>query len=80
MPLYVRDDAVNDLAEKYAHMTGQSKTEAVKRALLLAIDEESNQKSLAQRVQPIQERLQALGVVADGFDDKPLMDDLSGGL
>lgn len=80
MALYVRNETVNELAEKYARLTGQSKTNAVKRALEQAIEQKANQKSLAQRVQSIQERARKLGIEPDGFDDKALMDDLSGGL
>lgn len=74
----MRDEDINDLAEKFAQMTRQSKTAAVKRALELAIDQESNQKSLAERVKPIQERASKLGIELDGCDDKALMDELWG--
>jgi hypothetical protein len=32
MPLYISDDAVNDLAERPAALTGENKTEAVRSA------------------------------------------------
>lgn len=80
MALYVRDEAVNDLASKLAAMTGRNKTEALRYALERAIAEEAGRKSLAQRLRPVLERAQALGLAADGHDDKAFMDELSGGL
>ncbi|WP_300043105.1 type II toxin-antitoxin system VapB family antitoxin [uncultured Paracoccus sp.] len=80
MPLYVRDETVNDLAVKLAGLTGQNKTAAVKAALEDAIERQASQKTLAQRVAAIQGAARQRGLRPDGFDDKPLMDDLSGGL
>lgn len=80
MPLYVRDEAVNDLAVRLASITGQNKTDAVRSALELALAKQADKKSLAQRLAALQQRARSLGLVADGYDDKPLMDELSGGL
>lgn len=80
MPLYIRDEGVNDLADKLAALMGKSKTDAVRTALELACSAQVQRKSLAQRVAAIQAQARQLGLRPDGFDDKPLMDDLSGGL
>jgi antitoxin VapB len=41
MPLYIKDDAIDRLARRYQVLTkASSKTEAVRRALQMALDEE----------------------------------------
>lgn len=80
MPLYIRDEGVNALAEKFAGLLGTSKTDAVKLALQAALNEATAHTPLAQRIAPLQERAGQLGLRADGSDDKALMDELSGGL
>ncbi|PZM11496.1 type II toxin-antitoxin system VapB family antitoxin [Rhizobium tubonense] len=41
MPLYIKDDAIDRLARRYQMLTqASSKTEAVRRALQLALDKE----------------------------------------
>lgn len=80
MPLYIRDEVVNDLADKLAATAGLTKTDAVRLALESQLDALSQRKSLAQRVAGLRKRARDLGLGPDGFDDKPLMDDLSGGL
>ncbi|PZX47604.1 antitoxin VapB [Cereibacter changlensis] len=80
MPLYIRDDAVNDLAERLAALTGENKTQAVRSALEKQIEALQKTETLHERVARIQARARAAGIVADGGDDKALMDDLSGGL
>ena len=79
MPLYIRDETVNDLAEKLAGLIGKNKTDAVRIALEAALSAQQEQKSLTQRVKVIQARAAELGLRADGFDDRPIMDALSGG-
>lgn len=79
MPLYIRDETVNDLAEKLAGLIGKNKTDAVRIALEAALSAQQEQKSLTQRVKVIQVRAAELGLRADGFDDRPIMDALSGG-
>ncbi len=80
MPLYISDDAVNDLAERLAALTGENKTEAVRSALEKPIEALQKIGTLQERVAPITARARAAGIVADSSDDKALMDDLSGGL
>ena len=80
MPLYIRDEAVSDLASRLSVMLGKSKTDAVRAALQSAVEAHAARKSLGQRAAPIQAQARQLGLRPDGFDDKPLMDELSGDL
>lgn len=79
MPLFIRDEGVNDLADKFAKLTGKNKTEAVRMALEAQIDAYRNHETLADRIAQVQEKAAAaLGLEPDGWDDKALMDELSG--
>ena len=81
MPLYIRDDEVNELAEKFRVLVGaRSKTEAVRRALQEQIASLTAKETLTERIRRIQSRAAAQGLRPDGSDDKSLMDDLSGEL
>ena len=73
MPLYIRDDHVDDLAVKVMKLTGaKSKTEAVRQALLDRIDAVSKQKPLLERIEPILTRADAIGKPDPDFDMKSL--------
>ena len=78
MPLYVRDETVNDLADKLAREAGLSKTDAVRIALEHELDALSRKESLAQRVAPLQERARQMGLRPGQGSDKAFMDELSG--
>lgn len=79
MPLYIRDESVNDLAEMVAKLTGENKTEAVRIALLRQIEAYRTGDTLAARIAQVQEMAaKTLRLEPDGFDDKALMDELSG--
>lgn len=80
MGLYIRDDGVNELADRLAGLTGQSKTQAVREAIELRLKALRTPETLQARVAQLQARARAAGVVADGSSDQALMDDLSGGL
>ncbi len=77
MPLNIRSDEVNRLAETLAARTRLNKTEAVKRALqneLRHIDETA---PLRERIRPIQDRVAAWP--STGLEaDKAFYDELSG--
>jgi antitoxin VapB len=77
MPLNVRNDEVNRLAERLAARKRTTKTEAVKVALeneLRRLDEAT---PLRERLRPLQERIAARP--ATGLDaDKAFYDELSG--
>ena len=78
MPLYIRDEEVNDLAGELAKAAGLNKTDAVRRALEHELDALSRKKTLAQRIAPIQEQARRLGLRPRTESDKALMDELSG--
>ena len=79
MPLYIRDEGVNGLAARLAGLrTSGNKTEAVRLALQNELERVGGKASLSERVASIQARAAACGLRADGFDDKALMDELSG--
>lgn len=77
MPLNIRNEAVNRLAEKLAARTRLNKTEAVKLALENELRRIERKTPLRIRVRPLQERL--LRRPATGLDaDKGFYDELSG--
>lgn len=79
MPLYIRDDKVDDLANQLVQATGaKSKTEAVRKAIQTALDAELNQTSLLDRIKPLQARVAALGPVDPDFNMKAFTDEMWG--
>ncbi|MGB3312811.1 MAG: type II toxin-antitoxin system VapB family antitoxin [Albidovulum sp.] len=79
MPLYIRDDAVAQLAVRLMHMTGaENKTEAVRRALLAQIEAVQNRKPLLERIEEIRAEADTIGAVDPGFDMKAFTDQMWG--
>lgn len=79
MPLNIRSDAVNDLAEALAARTGSNKTDAVARALRNELQRLDDAVPLRERLRPIQARV--VSRPATGLDaDKAFYDELSGQL
>jgi antitoxin VapB len=79
MPLNIRSDAVNDLAEALAARTGSNKTDAVARALRNELQRLDDAVPLRERLRPIQARV--VSRPATGLDaDKAFYDELSGEL
>lgn len=77
MPLNIRSEAVNQLAEKLAARTGINKTEAVKRALENELRRIEQAVPLRERLRPLQDRV--LARPATGHEaDKAFYDALSG--
>lgn len=77
MPLNIRNEEVNRLAERLAAATGRNKTEAVKQALEGELRRLSETVPLRERVRAIQNRI--LARAPTGFDaNKAFYDDLSG--
>lgn len=77
MPLNIRSEEVNRLAEKLATVTRTSKTEAVRSALANELERAEREMPLEERVRPIQDRIAAwpeTGLEAD----KAFFDELSG--
>ena len=77
MPLNIRSEEVNQLAEKLAARTGINKTEAVKRALENELRRVEQAVPLRDRLRPLQDRV--LARPATGHEaDKAFYDALSG--
>ena len=68
MPLNIRSEEVNRLADKLASLARVSKTEAVRIALANELERREEALPLIERIKPIQERFKALpktGLKAD---------------
>lgn len=77
MPLNIRSDEVNRLADKLASIARVSKTEAVRLALVNELERHENRVPLAERIKPILDRIAShpeTGLAAD----KAFFDELSG--
>lgn len=75
--LYVKDDAVNEMAIKLMKVTNApSKTEAVRRAIQNELNRHVNEKPLAERVAEIQASMKDLiGENKTPHDHKAFMDE-----
>ena len=77
MPLYVRDDAVDELAVQVMKATGaKNKTVAVKEALQARLDALKSQQPLLERVREIQAMADEIGLPDPDFDMKTYTDDM----
>lgn len=77
MPMYIRDDKVDELAVRFMKLSGaENKTEAVRKALIAQIEAISNQKPLLERLEPILKRADKLGPVDPDFDMKEFTDQM----
>jgi len=77
MPLFIRDELVNTLAERVANLTGNTKTDAVRIALESSIKALQASKTLTERVGSLQEKAKTLGLKADADNDKKHANDPS---
>ncbi|MEM8976050.1 MAG: type II toxin-antitoxin system VapB family antitoxin [Pseudomonadota bacterium] len=79
MPLYIRDEDVNALADKVTKITGaQNKTEAVRAALQAQLDTVEKKKPLIERVHELQAKADKIGKVDPNFDMKKFSDEIWG--
>ena len=77
MPLYIRDDAVDALAEKVMKAIGaKTKTDAVRKALQAQLKAEMNRKPLLDRLQPLLDRADQIGEPGPDFDMKKYTDEM----
>ena len=77
MPLNIRSEEVNRLAEKLAARLRSNKTEAVRRALENELQRLDEAVPLKARLRPIQDRIQRRPVTGQTAD-KDFYDELSG--
>jgi antitoxin VapB len=82
MPLYIKDDEVDDLANELQRVTGAAtKTEAVRTALKDAIERKRDKTTILVAIKQAQAMARKMGVRNDpDFDMKEFMDELSGGI
>ena len=79
MPLYIRDDTVDDLANRVRLATGaKSKTDAVREALQARLDEVRDKTPLLERIREIQSLADAIGDPDPEFDMKAFSDNAWG--
>lgn len=77
MPLYIRDDKVDDLATRFMKLSGaKTKTEAVRMALTAQLAAEQARKPLLDRLEPLLQRADALGPSDPEFDMKRFTDEM----
>ena len=81
MPLYIKDDTVDDLAIKFMKLSGaSSKTDAVRTALKHQINLLEVNKPLLDRIRPSLKLVKSLGKPDPTFDQKQFSDDLYEGM
>ncbi|OHV76283.1 type II toxin-antitoxin system VapB family antitoxin [Rhizobium sp. LCM 4573] len=83
MPLYARDERVNQLAEQARKiLNAPTKTDAIRQALEKVVEapEEagitSEKPPLAERLQAIRDRYQSMGKSNPDFDEKAFLDEM----
>lgn len=77
MPLYIKDEAVDDLAIRYQKATGAaSKTAAVRNALLKGLNDLEGEPLLSERLNELHDMADKVGPVASDFSMKEFSDDL----
>lgn len=79
MPLYVKDEEVNQLVEEARKALGMvSKTETVRVAMERVLREQRDKRPLRERLREVQAATMALGTPAPDFDDKKFFDEMWG--
>ncbi len=82
MPLYVRDERVNELAEQARKiLNAPTKTDAIRQALQRVVEtseasDTSEKPSLRERLKAIQDEVKRLGKPNPDFDDKAFLDEM----
>lgn len=81
MPLFIKDDAVDDLAKQYQKLIGaDTKTEAVRDSLRKSLEALKQEKTLTERIAAIQDKADALGPSDPDFNLKKFTDEMWGDL
>lgn len=77
MALYIKDDSVDDLAVRYQKASGaDSKTAAVRKALLEGLASIQRKVPLMEKIAVVQAKADEIGPVDPAFDQKAFADDL----
>lgn len=84
MPLYVRDERVNQLAEQAQKiLKAPTKTDAIRQALERVVETSeasapAEKPPLAERLKAIQDEVKRLGTPNPDFDEKAFLDEMWG--
>lgn len=79
MPLYVRDERVNQLAEQAQKiLKAPTKTDAIRQALERVVEADEQRPPLAERLEKIKQRYQAMGTDDPDFDQEAFLDEMWG--
>ncbi len=79
MPLYVRDERVNRLAEQAQKiLKAPTKTDAIRQALERVVEADEQRPPLAERLEKIKQRYQAMGSDDPDFDQEAFLDEMWG--
>jgi antitoxin VapB len=82
MPLYVRDERVNQLAEQARRiLNAPTKTDAIRQALEKVVadadpETKPDERPLAERLKALQAEVQRLGTPNPDFDEKKFLDEM----
>jgi antitoxin VapB len=77
MPLYIKDEAVNELAMQVVRLTGaKDKTDAVRRALLAQLNAVKQEKPLLERIEELRTKTKEIGPLNPDFDMKGFSDEM----
>ena len=77
MPLYIKDESVNELAVQVVRLTGaKDKTDAVRRALLAQLNAVKQQKPLLERIEELRTKTNEIGTINPDFDMKSFSDEM----
>ncbi len=77
MPLYIRDESVNTLADKVVKTTGiKNKTEAVRLGLISILEKKKKEKSLLEHVYELQAQAKLIGEPDPNFNMKKFTDEM----
>lgn len=79
MPLYVRDERVNQLAEQAQKiLKAPTKTDAIRQALERVVEADEQRPPLAERLEKIKQRYRSMGASDADFDEKAFLDEMWG--
>ncbi len=79
MPLYVRDERVNQLAEQAQKiLKAPTKTDAIRQALERVVEADEQRPPLAERLEKIKQRYKAMGTDDPDFDQEAFLDEMWG--
>jgi antitoxin VapB len=77
MPLYIKDETVNQLAVLVMETIGaESKTEAVRKALIAQLNAVKQKRLLLESVRDLQDKVDLIGPIDPDFDQKTISNEM----